>query len=516
MRYIRITAAFCMALLLAVQSVLTVFAQSETDWLFGCCSVGRDGFFDGLEFGANDWAALCYIRLYGTEGADEYLASVDTAAEQLMQSDGFVKPTELQRAAIVLCAAGRCSEELMAAAVYCNPSLDRQGLNAYIWGLIAANCSGVDAPSDALNTKQSLADYILSKQLQDGGFSLSGSIADADITAAAIYALAPLGASEELTRAEQCLRGLQLESGGYMSIGVESCESAAQAVIAFASLGFGGEDEKVSAALAAMQSYRTEDGYSHTASDKANGMATMQALQALTALELLSCGEMLYAEPPTGSTAEAQPVPPAAPDKPEAPTEPSDRPPSPTGTGLKYAIGAPIILAGAVLAVVLLLRGKRGLLIVPLLICAAGTAVMLLDIKTPEEYYSSSAEGELAVTVTADGTAALEYGTDAAIPENGLLLDSRVVSLTEGSTAFDALIEAAKSERLRVDYGGSAFGEYVTAIGELREFGCGSESGWLYSVNGEFHSVSAGAYTLSDGDMVEFVYTCALGQYQTG
>ncbi len=126
--------------------------------------------------------------------------------------------------------------------------------------------------------------------------------------------------------------------------------------------------------------------------------------------------------------------------------------------------------AAMILAAVLLLRKKRGLLVFPLLLAVAGAAVLLLEM---------------------------------------------AVALSEGASAFDALVEAAKTQQLRIGYSGGAFGEYVTEIGGLCEFSCGSESGWFYNVNGEYPNLSVGVCTLSAHDNVEFVYTCTLGQYST-
>ena len=53
---------------------------------------------------------------------------------------------------------------------------------------------------------------------------------------------------------------------------------------------------------------------------------------------------------------------------------------------------------------------------------------------------------------------------------------------------------------------------YCQGINNLFEFDNGAESGWLYSVNGEFQSVSCGAYILKDGDYVEWRYTLDLGK----
>ena len=509
-----------MAIFLAVQTAFPA-AALYTEEIFGIYTEEKSGFFDDLEFGDNDWAALCYIRLYGTEGAEEYLSSVERSAEQLMNAEGFVKPTELQRAAIVLSAAGRCGEELINAAVYGNDKLHRQGMNAYVWGLIAANCSSISAPENAINTTETLTEYLLSKQLADGGFSLKGSAADTDMTASAIYALAPhraeRGVSAALDRAEQCLRALQLQSGGYSSIGIENCESTAQAIIAFASLGYGREDGQVSKALEALLSYRRGSGYAHLPEGGEDGIATVQALIAFTALELSEEGKALYdvwdiPQSASKQTFEAavqtnEAVVPTE----EISAEASEIQPEISGNTVKYIISAVAAAFGVILAVVLLVSGKKKLLIIPVLLFAAGAAVLLMDIRTPEEYYSSEASGGITVTVTVDCSAALSHDISIELPESGMLLSECSTSVSEGASAFDALIEAAKAERLPIDHTGSVFGEYVSGIGGLYEFDCGSESGWLYNVNGKYPSVSAGAYIVSDGDVIEFVYTDTLG-----
>ena len=48
-------------------------------------------------------------------------------------------------------------------------------------------------------------------------------------------------------------------------------------------------------------------------------------------------------------------------------------------------------------------------------------------------------------------------------------------------------------------------------INQLYEFDCGKNSGWMYSVNGEYPNYGASSYNLKDGDKVEWRYTCNLG-----
>ena len=53
---------------------------------------------------------------------------------------------------------------------------------------------------------------------------------------------------------------------------------------------------------------------------------------------------------------------------------------------------------------------------------------------------------------------------------------------------------------------------YIEGIGNLYEFDCGALSGWMYRVNGTFPNYGCSSYILSDGDVVEWVYTCDLGK----
>ena len=49
---------------------------------------------------------------------------------------------------------------------------------------------------------------------------------------------------------------------------------------------------------------------------------------------------------------------------------------------------------------------------------------------------------------------------------------------------------------------------YIEGINNLYEFDCGSESGWMYKVNGWFPNYGCSAYPLKDGDVIVWCYTC--------
>lgn len=533
---------FCGAARAAEYVQPAAHSLSQADGILGYFAQKRGGeLFAGLSFGENDRAAICYMRLYGKDGAQAYLADVESAARSLMRSESFVRPTELQRAAVALSAGGSCPQDIVNAAAYDNPDLDRQGLNAWIWALIAANCSAREAQDGALNTRQSLAQEIISRQLADGGFAFSGSAADADMTAAAIYALAPLSADEQaaeaLGRAEARLRALQQPSGAFCSMGAENCESTAQAIIALAALGYDESDGAVSAAVTALGEYARGGGYAHLTDGEVNALASSQALEAFTALALAERGERLYDAPPALQAAES-----GSAESPEsgqsAPTEqtttiPQDvtgetpesteslqQAPRITGFTIKLIICVFCGAAGAALLVAALVKKNRAAAVFGALFATAAGLVWLLGIKTADEYYAQSApESDITVTVLAECAAALDnmesiderVNTADVIPADGVVIAYCEVSLPEDATAYEALTLAARQQKVRVDGSGTVYGVYVSAIGHIAEFGFGDMSGWLYSVNGDYPEVSCGEYRLHDGDAVEFHYTCGYG-----
>ncbi len=545
-----------MAVFLAVQTAFCFVSAAASEER----SAAISGVFEQLDIDellngdtVSIWAPLCHIRLYGTDGTEKYAEKMLAHAEDLISREGFVAPTDLERTSIVLSMLGKCPRELIDRAVFFNGDFDRQGLNAWIWALIAANCYGAEAPENAPNTRESIAAHLLEKQLPDGGFTLMGTKADADMTAAAVYALAGMDGAEyssAVNAAVECLSEMQLESGGFMTMGVENCESASQTVIAFCAAGV--NDERLSRALDAIMTYRRADGgFAHLPDGETNRIATVQALEALTAAELSGRGEMLFAADNSAARADdniaenedvssdagdnvtdSADVPENENVAPETGDNSTDSADIPENSGaedhteaafggfqIKLILCVICAAGAAVCIVVFAAKRRKGFLAAALIFAAAGGGVWLLDIKTPDEYYGQSAADGITVTFSADCRTVLGRMDDidevvnpaSVIPADGVVIPACEVSVPEGGTAFDALTAAARAEKVRVDYTGSSYGVYVSGIGYIYEFGFGSLSGWMYRVNGEFPNVSAGNYVLSEGDAVEFVYTCDLG-----
>lgn len=99
------------------------------------------------------------------------------------------------------------------------------------------------------------------------------------------------------------------------------------------------------------------------------------------------------------------------------------------------------------------------------------------------------------------------------VPENGILLSETQYEIEKGSSVFDLLQKACIREKIQMEYSDSPIynSSYIEGIGQLYELDCGSKSGWMYSVNGEFPNYGCSKYELKPGDKVEFVYTCNLG-----
>ena len=104
----------------------------------------------------------------------------------------------------------------------------------------------------------------------------------------------------------------------------------------------------------------------------------------------------------------------------------------------------------------------------------------------------------------------LATGKDSYVPADGTVLAATTVSFTDGETVFDVLKRACEQNGIQLEYSYTPLYEsyYVEGIHHLYEFDCGSESGWMFKVNGWFPNYGCSAYTLSQGDSIVWCYTC--------
>ena len=174
--------------------------------------------------------------------------------------------------------------------------LKKQGINGPIWALIAFDCHGYEIPVNADATEQATREkiiaYILEKQLEDGGWALSGKVADPDMTGMAIQSLAPYYETNTevkaaIDKAIICLSEKQYDNGGFGSIDGICSESCAQVIVALTALGINPETDprfvkNGVSVVDAMCLFAVEGGgFAHIPDAGINGMATEQAQYAL-------------------------------------------------------------------------------------------------------------------------------------------------------------------------------------------------------------------------------------------
>lgn len=99
------------------------------------------------------------------------------------------------------------------------------------------------------------------------------------------------------------------------------------------------------------------------------------------------------------------------------------------------------------------------------------------------------------------------------VPSDGWILKKTKVTFEKGESVHDILkrICMEKGIHMESSYTPIYDSAYVEGINQLYEFDCGSESGWMYKVKGWFPNYGCSQYEVSDGDAIEWVYTCNLG-----
>lgn len=97
------------------------------------------------------------------------------------------------------------------------------------------------------------------------------------------------------------------------------------------------------------------------------------------------------------------------------------------------------------------------------------------------------------------------------LPSNGIILQNMKVEFNEGDTVFDILVKVTRKKGIHMEYRGSGSNTYIEGINNLYEFDGGSNSGWMYSLNGVYPNYGVGAYKVKSSDVIKFNYTCNLG-----
>lgn len=251
-----------------------------------------------------EWLVIGLARS-GREVADEYYDNVvEFVRENINDKEQLDKnkSTENSRIILALTALGYDATDVdghnLLEGLTDMGYLTRQGINGPIMALIAFDSGNYEIPQSTERTgqltREMLIDYILRTRLSDGGWALTGTTSDADMTAMALSALAPYYDSNSEVKAAVdeaivCLSDMQLSTGEYMSGSVATAESCAQVIDALTALGIDPATDSrfikngVSV-LDALMSFAVDGGgFRHTQDGDYDQMATEQGYCALTA-----------------------------------------------------------------------------------------------------------------------------------------------------------------------------------------------------------------------------------------
>lgn len=96
------------------------------------------------------------------------------------------------------------------------------------------------------------------------------------------------------------------------------------------------------------------------------------------------------------------------------------------------------------------------------------------------------------------------------VPSDGVILPVVQVSFAEGESVLDVLKRVCAQTGIQLEYSWTPMynSGYVEGINNLYEFDCGSQSGWMFSVNGWFPNYGCSAYQIQPGDAIVWAYTC--------
>lgn len=100
------------------------------------------------------------------------------------------------------------------------------------------------------------------------------------------------------------------------------------------------------------------------------------------------------------------------------------------------------------------------------------------------------------------------------VPADGLILAPVEVEFEKGDSAHDILKRVCQAAEIHMEstYTPVYDSAYIEGINQLYEFDCGELSGWMFQVNGWFPNYGPANYKVEDGDVINWVYTCDLGE----
>lgn len=532
---------------LLITGTIPVFAENDRDTISDAQNIidgisawnlqqsGAGAFQEWIDGSLTENAGLTsewYILALRQSG-DYDFSSYESALLDYLKNNKVSSASTRLKYALVLCAVGSTDEYITTAL---DDSIGVQGIMSWIFGLHLMN-NGVVSEK---YLSSECVETILSLQHDDGGWSLTGENSEVDVTAMTVQALAcyydDKAVRASVDSAIEFLASCQLDDGGYSSYGVGNPESAAQVLVALSSVGIDcAADERFikndCTLIDGILKYRLADGsFCHINGGDYNYMATVQTFYSMIAyirmteekspLYIFEANESDETSAETTEKIHTQAVESEAKEAAPKETEAIET----VSEEIKQSSYRPwavlvIICIAAVACLILFLTGKRHRknFIAVLLLCGIAVVIVFTtDFQSADDYYSGeniakeNITGSVTISIRCDtvaGKSDSEY-----IPKDGIILASEKFAITEGDTVYDILTEAARKYKIQLENNGSSELAYIKGINYLYEFDFGDLSGWVFHVNGISPSVGCGEYELSDGDNIEWLYTCALGE----
>lgn len=233
---------------------------------------------------------------------DKYYENVKTAVKENGGILSSRKYTEYSRVVIALTLLGKNPQDVagydLTAPICDFEKTIAQGLNGAIWALIALDCGNYGKSE----IKERYISYILDRELESGGWTLSKNEKDADpdVTAMALTALSNHIEDEKVKnavgRGVERLSAMQDSDGGFSTYSIATAESTAQVVLALSALGIDENDARFvkggkSPSDNLLSYYNEGKGFSHIKGEEPNLMATEQALYALSSQKRVRDGK---------------------------------------------------------------------------------------------------------------------------------------------------------------------------------------------------------------------------------
>ncbi|MCL2187923.1 MAG: DUF4430 domain-containing protein [Defluviitaleaceae bacterium] len=150
----------------------------------------------------------------------------------------------------------------------------------------------------------------------------------------------------------------------------------------------------------------------------------------------------------------------------------------------------------------------------------AGTAVLFwfAFLRSPAQNFDESKKNavtfEINVKNLLQNIQELDRDKQELVPADGLIFPAVTVLAYENESVFGILQRVTRENRIHMAARFTPLigDAYVEAIHNIFEGDAGALSGWMFSVNGEFPSVSASAHIVQPNDIIVWAYTLDLGR----